>query len=202
MAVFHGSHQDRKGLSNLLIMLFFGYLGLFFPDIDQLLLRILHHRSIVTHCIAAPLVFMSSRDLSTRFGAAGLMLGISVHLAADVLSRPFGFAKIWLPWPIKMSLGPLSVLWMGANALLGLVIVKLILVQIQPTRPLLVYYLFVLVFGVSYALWYEKSAKSLVSFGLIFGLSLWSTSWIFRQHWFEHLATLVHLRPMVTLGKA
>jgi hypothetical protein len=106
---------------NVIVMIMFGYLGLGFPDIDLVAQQFLHHRSIVTHSILLPLVFILSRKNAVRFGACGFLLGVSVHLSADVLSRPVGYAQIWMPWPLTFSLGVFSPFWLAANALVGLV---------------------------------------------------------------------------------
>nr|WP_162623780.1 hypothetical protein [Paracoccus saliphilus] len=89
------------------------------PDLDHLFLPILHHRSILTHSILPGLVFLL---FGRSFGAApiaGAMIGISVHLACDMLSPMVGFGQVWLPAPIKAPLGPFSYFWLGGNALIG-----------------------------------------------------------------------------------
>ena len=86
------------------------------PDIDQQMLRLLHHRSILTHSILLPLLlFWFGRSLGPA-AAAGAFLGVAVHLAADLLSPSRGFGRIWLPEPFQVSLGSWSRLWIGANA--------------------------------------------------------------------------------------
>ncbi len=96
------------------------YAGLFAPDIDLLLLPILHHRSIITHSILIPLLL--KRWLSTPT-FAGFAAGISIHLWADSLSTSMGFAQVYLP-VIKTSLGSsLSLVWILLNAFIGFWIV-------------------------------------------------------------------------------
>lgn len=94
--------------------------GLWAPDIDLLALPLLHHRSIITHSIFIPWAvgraFTSPYSVGT---VVGLYLGVSIHLAADVLAPVVGFGMIWLPWPLKVPLGPLSPLWIGANSVLA-----------------------------------------------------------------------------------
>lgn len=105
------------GKLGLMILTTWVFLGV--PDLDFALLPILHHRSIVTHSILPPLLFLL---VARRFGAApiaGAMIGTSVHLSCDMLSPMEGFAQIWLPAPIKAPLGPLSYLWLAGNALVG-----------------------------------------------------------------------------------
>ena len=70
------------------ISLFFlmAYLFLLVPDLDFLLLGILHHRSIVTHSVLPVLVLMI---LGAKAGAApiaGALVGLTVHLSCDLLS--------------------------------------------------------------------------------------------------------------------
>jgi len=103
------------------LFLLMAYLFLWVPDLDFLLLGLLHHRSIVTHSVLPVLVFML---LGWRAGAApiaGALVGIAVHLSCDLLSPMVGYAQIWLPAPYKMPLGPFSYLWLGANALLAFI---------------------------------------------------------------------------------
>jgi hypothetical protein len=87
------------------------------PDVDFLLLRLLHHRSILTHSILLPLlVWWLARELGPA-AAAGAFLGVAVHLAADLLSPARGYGAVWLPEPVQRSLGGWSRPWLGANAL-------------------------------------------------------------------------------------
>jgi len=69
--------------------------GLWLPDIDLLLLPILHHRSIITHSVLIPwLLFLFFKNRVPLYGIAGLYVGISIHLAADCLSATVGFGMI------------------------------------------------------------------------------------------------------------
>lgn len=87
------------------------------PDIDQLAIRLLHHRSILTHSVLLPvLVWWLARDLGPA-AAAGAFLGIAIHLSADLLSPMRGYGAIWLPEPFQESLGRWSALWLLLNAL-------------------------------------------------------------------------------------
>jgi hypothetical protein len=77
----------------------FAYLFLWVPDIDLVLIGLLHHRSIVTHSLLPGLLFLL---LGRSLGAApvaGALVGLSVHLTSDMLSPMVGFAQIWLPAP-------------------------------------------------------------------------------------------------------
>lgn len=89
------------------------------PDVDFLLLRLLHHRSILTHSVLLPaLVWWWGRELGPA-AAAGAFLGVAIHLAADLLSPPRGYGAVWWPEPFQSSLGGWSPLWLGANAVLA-----------------------------------------------------------------------------------
>ena len=93
------------------------YAGLFIPDLDLLLLPILHHRSIITHSILIPLLLKRWLPIPVF---AGLMAGVSIHLWADSLSTSTGFAQIYLPL-VKSGLGAeLSFVWIVLNSLLAL----------------------------------------------------------------------------------
>lgn len=185
----------RRTWRDLIVMLMCGYLGLGFPDVDLALLPILHHRSIITHSILIPAIFLTIRNSAIRFGAGGFILGISIHLSADVLSSPIGFGMIWLPWPIKFPLGPLSPLWLAANALVGLIWAKALLFKPEQRAPIAIYLLMALVLGPSYAIFHENSLIPLVSFALVFGLSFVVTNWIGQQSWFRRLPQGVALPP-------
>ncbi len=92
------------------------YLGLCLPDLDLLLLPILHHRSIITHSILIPILLNKWIPVSVYLG---FLAGISIHLWADSLSTSTGFAQIYLPI-VKTGLGPaLSFFWLLLNSLFG-----------------------------------------------------------------------------------
>lgn len=103
------------------------YAGLYWPDLDLDLLWLLHHRSIVTHSIFLPLagLVLFRNTVSKRWlfsSIAGMCLGISVHLSADVLSPMRGYALIYLP-VITVSIGnALSWGWLLANSVGGLMV--------------------------------------------------------------------------------
>ena len=87
------------------------------PDIDHMALRILHHRSILTHSVLLPLLVLWFAPELGPAAASGAALGVAVHLAADLLSPSRGFGRIWLPEPFQVSLGGWSPLWLMINAL-------------------------------------------------------------------------------------
>ncbi|MCK6263762.1 hypothetical protein KP803_10800 [Vibrio sp. ZSDE26] len=84
-------------------------------------MSVLHHRSIITHSLLIPLLLLLVKSNLTKPVVAGLCVGVSIHLAADLLSPMKGFALIYLPAPIKSSIGAWqSFVWMGLNAVVGL----------------------------------------------------------------------------------
>ena len=102
------------------------------PDVDLLLLSLLHHRSILTHSALPALVLL---PLQGRFGpapVAGALIGLSVHLTCDLLSPAVGFGQVWLPAPFKASLGGLSPAWLFANALLCFILAHGICRRLMP----------------------------------------------------------------------
>ena len=117
--------QSEKAWSNMMILspvFLVGILmGIFFPDIDQMALSFLNHRSIVTHGLLVPLLLMMFRS---AFLGVGMVLGVAVHISADVLSPAVGFGAIWLPLPFKISLGYLSYAWNIVNIFFGVYIFK------------------------------------------------------------------------------
>ncbi|WP_010433266.1 hypothetical protein [Vibrio cyclitrophicus] len=92
--------------------------GLYLPDVDLVLMSILHHRSMLTHSVILPMFLLFHK--SSRPLVAGLCIGVSIHLLADILSPMRGFALIYIPF-IKKSIGDWqSIVWMVGNALVGL----------------------------------------------------------------------------------
>jgi hypothetical protein len=167
----------------------FGYLGLGFPDVDQfpLFFPVLHHRSIVTHSILIPLAFLLHRHQALRFGASGFVLGVSIHLAADVLSPPTGFGAVWLPWPIKIDFGYLSPVWLAGNAIVGLVWAKTLFLRLEKRSPLTFFWVLAWILAPSYAIFHEDSLLPLGSFAIVFGLSWLIAGRLSRQEWFDRL---------------
>jgi hypothetical protein len=104
--------------------------------------------------------------MGTKFtseGVAGLSLGISVHLAADAISPMVGFGLIYLPWPIKGSIGAVpSLLWIAGNA----VACANFTLKHSQTRPTLLVALGLLV-ALSYAILNEAAFMPFVLFGII-----------------------------------
>jgi hypothetical protein len=144
-------------------------IGLWLPDVDLVALPILHHRSILTHSIFIP--FLISKFFTNRFSlsaVAGLYGGIAIHLSADILSPMVGFGMIWLPSPIKLSLGPFSIVWIAGNALAGAILA----LKLAPDQKKTVYTLVALV-ALSYAIFNEGAFWPFVIFGLVATIAMW-----------------------------
>lgn len=128
-------------------------LGLFFPDVDQLLLPVLGHRSAVTHSVLLPLAALAlapsllarlrvwrtapdakmAAERSAAWFLGWFLLGLAIHLMADLFPvgcRGYALAKLpGLPvvWPpTSLSCGA-SLVWYGANALVALVLCEWLL---------------------------------------------------------------------------
>lgn len=98
----------------------FACLFLATPDVDLLLLSLLHHRSILTHSVLpAAIPFLLRRRIGL-VPTAGALIGLHVHLICDALSPAVGFGQVWLPAPFKAPLGGLSPVWLAGNAALCL----------------------------------------------------------------------------------
>ena len=190
-------HGDVLKLSTVLVS---GVVGLALPDIDLRLMSVLHHRSVVTHNVLVPMLLLLAGTPGFRLVATGLVLGVSVHLAADVLSRPVGFGRVWLPYPFKLSLGAFSPWWLAANALAGLVVSRVVLTQAPVGASLAVYAALAGLFALGYAVWHERSLRSFLSFALIFVLSLVAVNWLASRPWFkpvlQAIALMLHADPL------
>lgn len=106
--------EMRGGMLAALALLLCLFAGLTLPDADQWLP--LDHRSGFTHSALPALLALLARW--ARPAAAGLALGIGLHLSADFFPEAMtGFATIKLP--LAGSIGPgWSYAWIGGNALL------------------------------------------------------------------------------------
>ena len=145
------------------------WIGLWLPDVDLTMLPILHHRSILTHSILIPwLLYIFARKRIPEYGIAGLYAGIAIHLSADCLSSLVGFGMIWTPWPFKVPLGPISPIWIVANAILG---VRLSLKLAPANRNWIIGGMLLVCVG--YALLNEFAFLPFVVFGLIVSLVVW-----------------------------
>ncbi len=102
------------------------YVFLWVPDLDLLLIGVLHHRSIVTHSILPALLLIAVGRRAGAAPIAGALIGLAVHLSCDLLSPMVGYGQVWLPAPVKTPLGPLSYLWLFGNALVAFVLARII----------------------------------------------------------------------------
>lgn len=110
-------------MKHLLLVVFalFLYLGLYWPDVDKQLMSLLHHRSILTHSVLLPLiVLVIVRSNYAKPIAAGLSAGISIHLAASLITPMSSYSQVYLPAPLSSSIGSTeSLLWLGLNTIAG-----------------------------------------------------------------------------------
>ena len=126
--------------------------GLFFPDIDQLFLSVLGHRSVLTHSVLLPLLAFAmapavlarmpgwigpgARTAAERSAAwfmAWFLLGVAIHLMADAAPlgcRGYALAKLPgvppLARPSSLPCGA-SLLWYAANAVAALALCEWLL---------------------------------------------------------------------------
>lgn len=127
-------------------LLLAAWAGTTFPDIDQLLP--LGHRSAATHSILpAALSCLWRRG---RAIAAGLALGVGLHLSADLFPEAMqGFATIKLP--VAGSIGwQASYVWIGINAFACLTLGALLLARLVGPKLALAILGAVALLGVAY----------------------------------------------------
>lgn len=104
--------------------------GLGVPDLDQILP--LGHRSALTHSVVPVLLALLHPE---RGLAAGLALGIGVHLSADSFPNAMtGYATVKLPFAGSIGASA-SYVWLGANALLSLLLGSVLSLRVLP-RPI------------------------------------------------------------------
>ncbi|MEZ8862708.1 hypothetical protein [Vibrio sp. 10N.247.311.51] len=137
------------------------YVGLYLPDVDLKLMSILHHRSMLTHSIILPMLLLLHKP--SRPLVAGLCIGVSIHLLADILSPMRGFALIYIP-VIKKSIGDWqSLIWMVGNALVGLWF------AVRVFHKYLVAIVFALT-GLVYSIYNEQSLLAFIPCLVVLGL--------------------------------
>lgn len=149
------------------------YVFLWVPDLDLVLIEVLHHRSIVTHSILPALLLIAVGRRAGAAPIAGALIGLAVHLSCDLLSPMVGYGQVWLPAPVKTPLGPLSYLWLFINALLASVLARVI--AMRAFHWAAGYALILLVGGatsVTYGWINEGSLPAVLVTLLVFGLSL------------------------------
>lgn len=170
------AEEDRIIYRALTVPLF-AYIFLWTPDLDFVLLPLLHHRSIITHSVLPALLLLLFRKRLGVAPTAGGMIGLSVHLLCDALSPPVGFGQVWLPWPVKTPLGPLSPFWLVGNAALCFILAHVMCRRLGPgvSGPIILALTSALV-GASYGFFNERSALSAavcLIFPAILGALIW-----------------------------
>ncbi|WP_123689732.1 hypothetical protein [Allostella humosa] len=173
--------DDDRTWREIVVMILFATLGLGFPDIDHLFLSWLHHRSIVTHSVLIPLPFLLARNEAVRAGAAGFLVGVSIHLAADILSPAKGFGTVWLPWPIKASLGPLSPMWIAANSGVAMVCSLHAMQGLKLRHATGIFGLLSFGLAAAYATLHERKGMAFLAFLVVFVLAFAFEWWMARQ---------------------
>ena len=115
----------NNNLKYLIIFLLGLYVGLEFPDKDQMFQKSLGHRSIITHSILLPLLLILINSFKPKIliniFIIGVFLGIGLHLSADLHPKNwnwYGYANIKLL--SNKSIGALSPIWIGANAIISI----------------------------------------------------------------------------------
>lgn len=144
--------------SKTIVMWCFIYTGLSFPDLDLKVMRLLHHRSILTHSLLLPLLLMPLHKTVFRHCIVGLCVGISIHLSADALSPMKGFALIYLPEPLKVSIGDWqSFTWLLTNSVIG-GLLAVHLMKSEKTYILLVF----TISAISYSIFNENNILTML----------------------------------------
>ena len=100
-----------------MLMAAVAFVGLWAPDVDLWAIRLLHHRSILTHSVLLPFLVLWALPELGAAAVSGAFLGVAVHMAADLLSPSHGFGRVYWPEPFQVSLGRWSALWLMGNAL-------------------------------------------------------------------------------------
>ena len=114
----------KNNLKYLIVFLLGFYVGIEFPDIDQMFQKSLGHRSIITHSILLPLLLILINSFKPKtlvnIFIIGIFLGIGLHLSADLHPKNwnwYGYANIKLP--SNKSIGALSPIWIAGNAIIS-----------------------------------------------------------------------------------
>lgn len=135
--------------------------GTTFPDIDQLIP--IGHRSGLTHSILPAALACSGRRL--RAVAAGLALGIGLHLSADLFPNTMiGFATVKLPWAGSIGASA-SYVWFAINAAACLALGAWLIGRAVGSRLALAVLGGVAVLGIAYLLATDGGWWALAMFG-------------------------------------
>ena len=154
------------------------FIGLAFPDVDQMFQSLLGHRSILTHSILLPYllyIYLEKKEPRVKTILIGLLLGIGLHLSADLHPKSWiGFALIKLPFNI--SIGGLSPIWIGINAIAALYAAAYFLNLLTNRKLFWISYLVIaLVVGITYA---DAERYNEVSIAITFIVLLFSTFFV------------------------
>lgn len=156
---------SAPGQAAIFVILALAFLPM--PDIDLLAIRLLHHRSILTHSLLVPFLLWWFMPSLGPAAAAGAFLGVAVHLSADVLSPSRGYGLVWWPEPFQTSLGRWSRLWLLLNAIGGAWMAAAVLPQGTGWRRLALGLGLAVALG--YGIWNERSVLAVIMAVLIVG---------------------------------
>jgi len=135
--------------------------GTTLPDLDMALG--LSHRSGLTHSVLPVILLASQRRW--RPVAAGLALGIGLHLSADVFPNAMrGFATVKLPGMGSIGRGG-SWTWLAGNALAALAIGTMLLCRIATVRMTAAVLAIVAVIGTAYLFVTDGGWPALLVYG-------------------------------------
>lgn len=142
--------------------------GTTFPDLD-VPLRLRHRSALLHSALPACIALLDSRTWPV---AAGLALGISFHLTADLFPRTMrGFATIKLP--LFGSIGTIpSYIWIAANIVANGMVAIVLLGRIATPQHGRVMLVAVGVVGIAYLLRADGGWKALVALGFVGWLAL------------------------------
>jgi len=161
LAIGINALAGRWPLATAASVVFAAWAGTTLPDVDQLLP--IGHRSALTHSIM-PVLLACARP-RWRAVAAGLALGIGLHLSADLFPNAMrGFATVKLP--LLGSLGSsASYVWFAVNAFAALAIGAGLLGRLMGPKLALAVLGCVALIGITYLLATDGGWWALMMFG-------------------------------------